>query len=129
MRLTNGGKEDSQIIINFCGGRDCRSWVRSGAALFDGDRRRKPLDKIDIWLFHLIEELPRISGETFDVGAWALAIESIKSQRGFPRATQAGNDNELLPWNLDMKVLEIVLAGTTNLDNLRRHSDEECRTY
>jgi glycosyltransferase involved in cell wall biosynthesis len=28
-----------------------------------------------------------------------------------------------------MKVLEIVLAGTTNLDNLRRHSDEECRTY
>jgi hypothetical protein len=28
-----------------------------------------------------------------------------------------------------MKVLEIVLAGTTNFDNLRRHSDEECRTY
>ena len=24
---------------------------------------------------------------------------------------------------------EIVLAGTANFDNLRRHSDEECRTY
>jgi hypothetical protein len=22
-----------------------------------------------------------------------------------------------------------VLAGTSNFDNLRRHSDEECRTY
>jgi hypothetical protein len=28
-----------------------------------------------------------------------------------------------------MEVLEIVLAGTANFDNLRRHSDEECRTY
>jgi hypothetical protein len=28
-----------------------------------------------------------------------------------------------------VKVLEIVLAGTANFDNLRRHSDEECRTY
>ena len=28
-----------------------------------------------------------------------------------------------------MEVLEIVLAGTANLDNLRRHSDEGCRTY
>jgi hypothetical protein len=28
-----------------------------------------------------------------------------------------------------VEVLEIVLAGTTNFDNLRRHSDEECRTY
>ena len=26
-------------------------------------------------------------------------------------------------------VLEIVLASTTDFDNLRRHSDEECRTY
>jgi hypothetical protein len=28
-----------------------------------------------------------------------------------------------------MEVLEIVLAGTANFDDLRRHSDEECRTY
>jgi hypothetical protein len=28
-----------------------------------------------------------------------------------------------------MEVLEIVLAGTANFDNLRRHSDEESRTY
>ena len=31
--------------------------------------------------------------------------------------------------NFHVKVLEIVLAGTANLDNLRRHSDDECRTY
>jgi hypothetical protein len=28
-----------------------------------------------------------------------------------------------------VEVLEIVLAGTANLDGLRRHSAERCRTY
>jgi len=127
--LTHSGKKDPEIIVNFGRGRDCGSRVGAGAALFDGDRRREPLDKINIRLFHLVEELPRISGETFDIAALPLGIKSIERQRGLPRATQARNDNELLPWNLHMKVLQIVLAGTTNFDNLRRHSDEECQTY
>src|SRR5437867_2726132 len=67
MRLTNSRKQDPQIIVNFSGGRDCRPRVGARAALLDRDRRRESLDKIDIRLFHLIEELPRISGETLDV--------------------------------------------------------------
>ena len=39
------------------------------------------------------------------------------------------NNNQLLPWNFHVKVLEIVLAGTADFDNFHRHSDEECRTY
>jgi hypothetical protein len=129
VRLTDSGKEDPQIIVNFSGGRDCRSRVSAGAALLDRNRRRQSLDKIDIWLFHLIEELPRISGETLYVSALPFGIKSVESQRGFPRTTQPGDDHKFFPWNLHMEVLEIVLAGTTNFDDLRRHSDEECRTY
>src|SRR2546422_10918357 len=82
-----------------------------------------------IWLFHLIEELPRISGEALDVAALPLGIKSVEGQRGFPGAAQPGDDHQFLPWNFHMEVLEIVLAGSANFDNLRRHSDEECRTY
>src|SRR6266480_6097025 len=129
MRLTDSRKQDPQIIVDFSGGRDCRSWIGAGAALLDGNGRRQSLNKIDIWLFHLIEELPRIRGETLDVSALPLGIKSVESQRRFSRTTQSGNDDQLLPWNLHVEVLEIVLAGTANFDNLRRHSDEECRTY
>src|SRR5207237_9301134 len=128
VRLTHSGKENPQIIINFSGGRDCRSWIGAGAALLDGNRMRQALDKIDIWLFHLIEELPRISRKAFDISALPFGIKSVEGQRGFPRATQSGDDDQLLPWNLDVEVLEIVLASTANLDNLRRHSDEESRS-
>ena len=129
VRLTHSGKENPQIIVNFSGGRDCRSWIGAGAALLDGNRRRQALDKIDIWFFHLSEELPRISRKAFDISALPFGIKSVEGQRGFPRATQSGDDDQLLPWNLDVEVLEIVLASTANLDNLRRHSDEECRTF
>jgi hypothetical protein len=77
----------------------------------------------------LIKELPRISRETLHVSALPLGVKSVESQRGFPRTTQAGDDDKLLPWDLHMEVLEIVLPGTANFDDLRRHSNEECRTY
>src|SRR5207244_4619797 len=98
-------------------------------ALFDGNGRRKPFDKIDIRLLHLIEELPGIGRETFHVAPLAFGIESIEGERRFPRAAQPGDDHQLFPRYFDVEVLQIVLACTTDLDNLRRHFDEKCRTY
>ena len=86
MRLADRGKEDPQIIVNLSRGRDGRSWVRAGAALFDGDGRRQAFDEIDIRLFHLIEELPRVSGEALDVTALPFRIKRVEGERGFPRA-------------------------------------------
>ena len=45
------------------------------------------------------------------------------------RAAQAGNHHELIARDFDVQVLEIVLARSTDLDNLRRHFDEKCRTF
>src|SRR5206468_7893862 len=114
MRLAYGRKEDPQIIINFGGGRDGRSRIRAGATLLDGDRWRKSLDEIDVWLFHSIEKLPSISRETFDVAALAFGVKRVEGQRRFPRTTQAGNNNQLFPRKFHVKVLEIVLASAAN---------------
>ena len=127
--LTNCRKEHPQIIIDFSRGRDGRSGIRARTTLLDRDRRRKALDKINIRLLHLIEKLPRVCRETFHIAALAFSIERIKSERRFPGATQSGNDNQFLPGNLQVEVLQIVLACTTDLDNLRRHSDVESRTF
>src|SRR5262249_14365591 len=110
MRLTYRGKKDPQVIIDFSCSCDCRSWVRAGTALFDGDGRRQAFNEIDIRLFHLIEELPRISGKALDVAALPFRIKRIESERGFSRAAQPGDNHQLLPGNLHVEVLEIVLA-------------------
>ena len=86
VRLTDSRKEKPEIIVNFSSGGDRRSWIGPRAPLLDGNGRRQPLDKIDIWLFHLIEELPRVSRKAFDVSALPFGIKSIESQRGFPGA-------------------------------------------
>ena len=78
---------------------------------------------------HLIKKLPRMSRRLSNIAALSFAIKSVERQRGLPRTTQVGYDHQLFPWNLHVEVLQIVLAGTANFDNLRRHSDEECRTY
>jgi hypothetical protein len=77
------------------------------------------LDEIDIRLFHLIEELPRVSGEIFDVAPLPFGIEQIEDERRFSRAAQAGDDHHLHYEDLQAEVLQIVLACTTNLDNFR----------
>src|SRR5205807_3636357 len=111
--LTNGGKENAEVIVNLGRGRDCRSWIGAGAALLDRDGRRKSFDEIDVRFFHLVEELPRISGETFHVTALALGVERVEGERRFPGTAQTGDDHQLLPWNFHVKVLQIVLARTT----------------
>src|SRR5437867_7585525 len=122
VRLTDCRIKDAQIIVRLRCGRDCRSRIRAGAALLDGDGRGKTLDKIDIRLFHLIEELPRISRETFDVTPLPFRVQGVKGERRFSRAAQARNDDQFLTRNLQVKVLQIVLSRTTDFDNLRRHS-------
>src|SRR5438309_1125646 len=129
MRLTHGGEKNSQVIVNFSGRSDGRAGVRPGAALFDGNGRRQTLDEIDVGFFHLIKKLTGIGREALNVAALAFSIESIEGERGLSRSTQAGNDHQFLSRNLDTEILEIMLACSNDLDNLRRHSDDGCRTF
>src|SRR5206468_8727429 len=79
--------------------------------------------------FHFIKKLPGIGGQAFDVAALAFGIEGVEGERGFSRPAQAGNDHQFLSRNLNTEILEIVLACSNDLDNLRRHSDDGCRTF
>ena len=78
---------------------------------------------------HLIEELPGISGETFDIAPLPFRIKRVKGERRFSRTAQAGNDDQFLTWNLQVEVLQIVLARTTDFDNLLRHSARNVEAF
>ena len=105
VRLADRRKKDAQIIVNLRRGRNDGAGIRPRAALFDGDRRRKAFNEIDVRLFHLVEELPGVSREALDVTALSFGIKRVKGERRFPGPAQAGDHDQFFPRNLDVEIL------------------------
>src|SRR5450755_2247061 len=127
MRLSDRGKEHAQVVVNLRGRRDRGTRIRSRTALLNRDRRRKTLDKIDVRLFHFIEKLPGVSRQTLDVTPLPFGVERIERERRFARAAQTRDNNQLFSRNLEMEILEIVLAGTADLDSFCWHRNDKGR--
>ena len=102
--LPNVSKKQSQKIVNLGCCRNDRAGIACRAALFDGNGGGEALDKINLRLFHLIEELPRVSGERFDIAALAFGIKGVERQRRFARAAQAGNHHQFVSRNRERQV-------------------------
>src|SRR5436309_15347973 len=96
VRLTDRRKKNAQVVVNLGRRRDCRSWIGAGTALLDRDRWGKSFDEIHVRLFHLIEELPRVSGKAFDVWALALGVESVVGGLRLGGAAQTSDECQLL---------------------------------
>ena len=121
MGLTDDGIQDAQVVIDFGNGGDGAARVWRGVGLLDGDGRAEALDEIHVWLFQLIQKLPRISAEALDVTTLAFGIEGVKRQGGLARTTDAREHDELVTRDIDVDVLEIVLSRAADSDGVRGH--------
>jgi len=74
-------EQQSQVVVDLGNGRHRGARVRTGAALLDGDRRREAVDRVDVGLLHLPEELPSVSRERLDVAALPLGVEGVEGER------------------------------------------------
>src|SRR3982074_2097383 len=63
--------QQPQVVVDLRARADRRARVARGRLLVDRDRRREPLDRVDVRLVHLTQELPCVRGERFDVLALA----------------------------------------------------------
>ena len=79
---------------------------------------REPLDLVDVRLLHLAEELAGVGRERLDVAALALGVDGVEGQGGLAGAGQAGDDDQLVARDLDVDVLQVVLAGAANDDGV-----------
>jgi len=101
----------------------CRARITGGALLIDRDRGRETVDVVHVRFLHQTQELASIGGQGFDVPALALGVNGIERQGRLPRPGDAGDDDELVPRNLDVDVLQIVLARSSYDDGIKGHSD------
>jgi hypothetical protein len=121
VRDADASEQHAQVVVDLGHGAHRGPGILRGRLLLDRDRRRQPLDGVHLRLLHLLQELPRVGGERLDVAPLALRIDGVERQGGLAGPGQPGDDHELVPGDLDVDVLEIVLAGPTDDDAVRCH--------
>ena len=114
MRDADPREQQPQVVVDLGDRADRRTRVPGGALLVDRDRRRQPVDLVDVRLLHLAEELPGIGAQALDVAALALGVDRVEGQARLARARQAGDDHQPIARERDVDVLEVVLARSAN---------------
>src|SRR5262249_1712509 len=114
----DAGVEEPQVVVDLGDGADGRARVLRGRLLLDRDGRRQPLDGVDVRLGHLLEELPRVGRERLDVAPLPLAVDGAAGQPrpARARAREPADHHELVARDLDVDVLQVVLARTLDDD-------------
>ena len=110
------GEEEAQVVVDLGDRGDGRPGIAPRRPLLDRDGRREPLDLVHVRLLHLPEELAGVGGEGFDVPPLALGVEGVEGERGLAGAGDAGQDDEGVPGDVEVQVLEVVLARAANSD-------------
>ncbi len=116
--LADSGEQQSQVVVHLGDRSDGRARVATGGLLVDRDRRRQAVDDVDVGLVHLPKELPGVRRQRFDVATLALGVDRVERQRRFARPGEPGEHDQLVTGQLDVDVLEVVLARTSD-DDLR----------
>ena len=122
MRDADPGEEHAQVVVDLGDRPDRRARVLRGGLLLDGDGGRQALDGVDVRLLHLLEELARVGRQRLDVAALALGVDGVEGERGLARAAQPGDDDELVPRDLDVDGLEVVLPRPADDDAIVGHA-------
>src|SRR5690606_18826636 len=117
-RAADAGEQQAQVVVDLGDGADGRARIVRGGLLFDRDGRAQALDVVHVRLLHHAEELPGIGRQRLDVAALALGVDGVEGQRGLAGAGQAGDDDQPVPGQVQVDVLEVVGAGTADADRV-----------
>ncbi len=110
------GVEQAQVVVDLGDRADGRARVARDRFLLDRDRRREAVDRVDVGLLHLLEELPGIGRKRFHVAPLALGEEGVESERRLARAGNAGDHHQAVARDLEGRILQIVFARTAQDD-------------
>ena len=112
----DAGVQQPEVVVDLGDRADRRPWVAARRLLVDRDRRRQTLDDVDVGLVHLAEELAGVGAQRLDVAALALGVDRVEGEARLAGPGQAREHDELVAWQLDVDVLQVVLSGTADTD-------------
>ena len=90
--------------------------------MFNGHGRRQTGNQIDIRPLQLLGKLARIRRHGIEEPPLSLGKKDVKSQRAFTRSAQSGDDDKLIPRNLQRNVFQVMFAGAVDGDGMTLRS-------
>ena len=109
-------EEEAQVVVDLRGGGHGGAGRVAAAALLDGDGGRQALDRLDVGLLHLVEELARVRGEALHVLALPLGEDGVEGQRALAAARDAGHHHQAVARDGQVHRLQVVLARAADAD-------------
>ena len=106
--------QEPKVVVDLRDRADGGARVSRGGLLVDRDRRREPVDRVDVGLLHHLQELARVGRERLDVPPLPLGVDRVEGERGLPGPGEPGDGDQRVPRQADGDVLQIVLAGAVN---------------
>ncbi len=116
VRAADPGEEQPQVVVNLGRGADRAPRVADAVLLPDGDRRRDPVDAVDVGPLHPLEELAGVGRQRLDVAPLPFGVDRVEGERGLARAGDAGDDDQLARRQGDVHLLQVVRAGALDHD-------------
>ncbi len=115
-------EQEPEVVVNLGDGADRRARIARGRLLLDCDRRGEAVDLVDVRLLHHLQELAGIGREALDVAPLAFGVDRVEGERRLPRAGEAGEHDQPVARQVEIDVLEIVLARAADADELAAHA-------
>ena len=116
VRPPDAREQQAQVVVHLGDRADGRARVLRRRLLVDRDRGREPLDRVDVGLVHLPQELARVGRERLDVAALALGVERVERERRLARSGQPRDAHEPPARQAHGHVAQVVLARSVDDD-------------
>ena len=108
--LPDFGEEESQEIGELRGGSHRGTGGADRILLLDGNCRTNVDHAIDIRAVHLVEKHSGIRRQGLHIAPLSFRKQCVERQRGFARSGETGDGGDLVVWNPQGNILQIVLA-------------------
>ncbi|WP_404932829.1 hypothetical protein [Methylibium sp. Root1272] len=119
-QLRGAREQQLQVVVQLGHRADRGARGAHRVGLVDRDGRRHALHVVDRRAVHAVEELARIGAEGLDVAALALGVQRVEHQAGLARAAGPGDDRQFSRVEVQIEVLQVVLACAANADHAGR---------
>ena len=95
---------------------DAGARARGATPLLERHGRRQAGDLLHVRGADLLQQPTRIGRHRLEVATLRLGVERAEGERGLARAGDAGEGHHGVTWDVDVDVLEVVLAGSADMD-------------
>jgi len=105
-----------QVVVQFGHRPHRRTRCAHRVGLVDGNGWRHAVDAVHRRAVHAVQKLARIGAEGFDVAALAFGVQRVEDQRRLAAAAGPGNHRQFARANVQVQILQVVLARTADAD-------------